>query len=43
MEADFVVIDQDIFELEAEGDVESIRTTRVDLTVIQGEEVWNKM
>ncbi len=43
MEADFIVVDRDIFDLESSGDVNSIRTTRVVLTVVQGEEVWNKL
>ncbi len=43
MEADFVVVDRDIFRLEEEGDVDGIRTTFAVLTVVEGEEVWNKL
>ncbi len=43
MEADFVVVDRDIFRLEEDGDVDGIRTTFAVLTVVEGEEVWNKL
>ena len=39
-DADFIVIDQDIFELELNGQVAQIANTQVLTTVLEGEEVY---
>ena len=39
-EADFVVIDQDIFELYEAGEIREIKRTNVLQTVLAGNEIW---
>ena len=39
-EADFVVIDRDIFELFEAGDIREIKRTNVLQTVLAGNEIW---
>ncbi|TRY71803.1 hypothetical protein TCAL_11177 [Tigriopus californicus] len=39
-DADFVVVDKDIFNLEYQGRYNEIRKTKVLLTVLEGEDIW---
>ncbi len=39
-DADFIIIDRDIFDLKAQQDWNSIRLTAVLNTVLEGEEIW---
>ena len=41
-DADFIVVDQDIFDLEFNGNGENIRKTKVLYTVLEGEEILRK-
>ena len=39
-DADFIVIDQDIFDLEYNYQESRIANTKVKMTVLEGEEIW---
>ncbi len=42
-DADFIIVDNDLFELEAQQDYAGIRNTQVLNTVLEGEEIWRPL